>query len=109
MVVKNKFGYSYFAGASNNPVSLQPSRQQLPPGNTLILSCNIEVVPNSSIQWYKDGGLLTLKDSVKASTLPGGFLVVRNVAASDAGSYQCRVWMQVGKEFASNKVDFSVG
>ncbi|XP_065063806.1 protogenin B-like [Rhopilema esculentum] len=95
-------------GDSKNPVSLQPSRQSLPPRNTLILSCNVELVPDSSIQWYKDGGLLTLKDSVKASTLPGGFLVVRNVDASDAGSYQCRVRMQVGKEFASNKVDFVV-
>lgn len=77
-------------------------------GETCTLECKVAGTPELSVEWYKDGKLLTSSQKHKFSFYNKvSSLKILSVERQDAGTYTFQVQNNVGKSSCTAVVDVS--
>ncbi|XP_072930563.1 peroxidasin [Epargyreus clarus] len=66
---------------------------------TIQFPCEFESDPAASIEWRKNGNRITTNDRISISII--GSLIINNLTLTDAGSYECSVYNEYGRDTAS--------
>ncbi|XP_026500801.2 peroxidasin [Vanessa tameamea] len=63
------------------------------------LPCEYESEPPANVEWRKNGNRILPNDRITISLI--GSLIISNINLSDAGSYECSVYNEYGRDTAS--------
>ncbi|XP_050360925.1 peroxidasin [Nymphalis io] len=63
------------------------------------MPCEYESEPPATVEWRKNGNRIFSTDRITISLI--GSLIINNVSLSDAGSYECSVYNEYGRDTAS--------